>query len=516
MCIRVGIMDSDRSYINEFALAYKKNIAPYEQIEYISSFEELREASEEHRYDVYFIAAQYERVLEELPQNRVLVLEDEEFELSDRDKKYRTVTRNMKYLDVMPVILSMYEEFLYTKIRERIISQDSVVALSDEELRDKVDRVYGEVESCENLPRKTKRNMIDRIFYSFRGLGVIDTLLKDDEITEIMINDYDCIFIEKGGRLEKTNITFDSREQLLDIIQRIVGKAGREVNQSSPIVDTRLEDGSRVHIVLSPITLNGPTVTIRRFSKEPMTMDRLVEYGSISDLIAQKLRLLVEAKYNIFISGGTGSGKTTFLNALSDYIPKSERIITIEDSAELQIKGVDNLVRMETRNANISGAGEITMRDLIKASLRMRPERIIVGEVRGEEALDMLQAMNTGHDGSISTGHANSTPDMLARLETMVLMAATGLPSDAIKRQIGSSIDIIIHLSRMRDHSRKTMEISEVVGYENGQIVLNPLYVFEEDAEKSTINHVVGGLVRTKNRLQNRTKLLQAGIYEEI
>lgn len=514
MCIKVGIMDSDRNYMENFFGNFKKNPRKYEQIEYITSFEELSQAGKNLKYDIYFIAAQYEEYFEELPTNRVLALEDEQFELSDR--KYRAVTRDMGYLEVMPIILSMYEERLYTKIRERIIAEDSVVAMSDDELRSKVERIYKEVEPNNNFPLKTKRNMVDRIYYSFRGLGVIDALLKDDDITEIMINDFDCIFIEKEGKLEKTNISFDSREQLEDIIQRIVGKAGREVNKLSPIVDARLEDGSRVHIVLPPIAMNGPTVTIRRFSKEPMTMERLIEYGSITPEVVEKLRLLVEAKYNIFISGGTGSGKTTFLNALSDFIPKTERIITIEDSAELQIKGVDNLVRMETRNANISGAGQIAIRDLIKSSLRMRPERIIVGEVRGAEALDMLQAMNTGHDGSISTGHANSTMDMLARLETMVLMASTGLPSDAIQRQIGSSIDIIIHLSRLRDHTRKTMEISEVVGYENGKIMLNPLYVFEESPELSTTHKVVGSLVRTENSLINNQKLHQAGIFETI
>lgn len=516
MCIRVGIMDSDRNYINEFVLAHRKNIRPYESIRYIASYEELVQAEQEYQFDYYFISAQFEWMLNSLPKERVLVLEDDEFYLTENGKKYRTISRNHNYYDVMPAILSMYEEELYKKIRDKIISQDNVVALSDEELREKVSFAYSEMEDCTNIPRIVKNRIIEKIFNSFRGLGVIDIFLKDDDITEIMINDYNCIFIEKFGRLEKTDIAFDSREQLLDIIQRIVQKAGREVNQSNPIVDTRLEDGSRVHIVLSPITLNGPTVTIRRFSKEPMTMERLVELGSIPEEIVNKLKLLVQAKYNIFISGGTGSGKTTFLNALSDFIPKTERIITIEDSAELQIKGVDNLVRMETRNANISGAGEISIRNLIKSSLRMRPERIIVGEVRGEEALDMLQAMNTGHDGSISTGHANSTTDILARLETMVLMAATGLPSDAVKRQIGSSLDIIIHLSRLRDHSRKTVEISEVLGYKNGQIILNPLYVFKENKSESTINHVVGRLERTENPLHNYTKLLQAGIYEQI
>ena len=287
------------------------------------------------------------------------------------------------------------------------------------------------------------------------------------------------------------------------------------MNQANPICDTRLPDGSRVNVVLPPIALCGPTITIRKFSKEPMTINKLIEYGSITQEIADKLELLVKAKYNIFISGGTGSGKTTFLNALSNFIPKDERIITIEDSAELQITGIDNLVSLETRNANASGAGQVTIRDLIKSSLRMRPERIIVGECRGGEALDMLQAMNTGHDGSLSTGHANSTEDMLSRLETMVLQGADGLPIEAIKQQIASAVDIIIHLSRLRDKSRKTMAITEVVGIKNGEIELNPLYEFKED-EASTMDKVSGRLVRTGNPLKNDYKLKLSGIKTAI
>ena len=339
--------------------------------------------------------------------------------------------------------------------------------------------------------------------------------MSDDSITEVMINGADNIFIEKNGKLQKLNDKFESQKKLEDIIQRIVAKAGREVNQANPIVDTRLLDGSRVNIVLPPIALCGPTVTIRKFSKTPMTVEKLIEYKSITREIAGKLELLVRAKYNIFICGGTGSGKTTFLNALSNYIPRDERVITIEDSAELQITGVDNLVSLETRNKNSSGAGEITIRDLIKSALRMRPERIVVGEVRGGEALDMLQAMNTGHDGSLSTGHANSTKDMLSRLETMVLQGAAGLPLEAIRQQIASAIDIIIHLSRLRDKSRKTMEICEVSGYKDGEIILNPLYKFEE-TDKSTIQKVDGVLKRTGNKLEHDFKLKLSGIYEEI
>ena len=360
------------------------------------------------------------------------------------------------------------------------------------------------------VPIQERVNLTDELYSSIRGLGLLDMIIKDDDITEVMINGTDEIFIEKSGKIERLNQSFDSQRKLEDIIQRIVGRAGREVNQSNPIVDTRLPDGSRVSVVLPPVALKGPTLTIRKFSKIPMTVEQLIKYKSITPQIAKVLETLVKAKYNIFISGGTGSGKTTFLNALSNYIPNTERVITIEDSAELQIVGIDNLVKLETRNSNSSGKGSITIRDLIKTSLRMRPERIIVGEVRGAEALDMLQAMNTGHDGSLSTGHANSTVDMLSRLETMVLMGAEGLPLEAIRQQIASAVDIIIHLSRLRDHSRKTMEITEVVGLKDGEIELNPLYVFEEN-EESTMERVVGELKRTKNPLKNTFKLKLMG-----
>lgn len=305
----------------------------------------------------------------------------------------------------------------------------------------------------------------------------------------------------------------------MQVIRRIVRLAGREVNQSNPIVDTRLPDGSRVNVVLQPIALNGPILTIRKFSRQPMTIAKLIEYGSITPEIADFLEKLVRARYNIFISGGTGSGKTTFLNAVSNYIPKDERVITIEDSAELTIEGVDNLVTMETRNATASAENAaITIRDLIKSSLRMRPDRIIVGEVRGGEALDMLQAMNTGHDGSLSTGHANSAEDMLSRLETMVLQGSEGLPLPAIRQQIASALDIIVHLGRMRDRSRKTLMIAEVLGVDHttGTIQLNPLYEFREDREKSDLKHVVGKLERTDRPMRNTMKLQMAGFPTEV
>lgn len=387
----------------------------------------------------------------------------------------------------------------------------SLGELSDEALENQIEALVDK--KLQNLicgPRE-RASIVQQIYSSFRGLGILDAIMSDNSITEVMINGPDNIFIEKAGKLQRLDKKFESEEKLKDIIQRIVGAAGREVNQATPIVDTRLKDGSRVNVVLPPISLVGPVVTIRKFSKKPMTIEQLIKYGSITPEIAQVLKELVEAKYNIFIAGGTGSGKTTFLNALSNFIPKDERIITIEDSAELQIANIANLVSLETRNANTSGEGQISIRDLIKSSLRMRPERIIVGEVRGAEALDMLQAMNTGHDGSLSTGHANSTKDMLSRLETMVLQGATGMPLPAIRSQIASALDIIIHLSRLRDHSRKTMAISEVLGMDSdGEIIINPLYEFVED-ENSTLEHVSGSLQRTKNAMVNTQKLMLAG-----
>lgn len=407
------------------------------------------------------------------------------------------------------------EQQLIAEVKRYVTEHLPLSKMSDEELEDKIEEIVAQRIGSRYCSIEQRLNIIQQVYSSIRGFGLLDSIMKDDTITEVMINGPENVFVEQNGRLFRLDKQFESQRRLEDIIQRIVGLAGREVNQANPICDTRLPDGSRVNVVLPPIALCGPTVTIRKFSKTPMTIERLIQYGSITQEIAEKLELLVKAKYNIFISGGTGSGKTTFLNALSNYIPKDERVITIEDSAELQIKGIDNLVSLETRNANTSGAGQITIRELIKSSLRMRPERIVVGEVRGGEALDMLQAMNTGHDGSLSTGHANSTEDMLSRLETMVLQGAEGLPLEAIRQQIASAVDIIIHLSRLRDKSRRTMEITEVVGYENGRIILNPLYIFEED-ENSTLERVSGQLKRTDNEMQNVYKLRLSGYKETI
>lgn len=411
--------------------------------------------------------------------------------------------------------MQINEEELVDDIKRFVSENVSLSKISDEELAERIDQIVTDRLKDIYCPIETKVSISQQVYSSIRGFGLLDSIISDDSITEVMINGPEKIFIEKKGRLTRLDKKFESQRKLEDVIQRIVGLAGREVNQANPICDTRLPDGSRVNVVLPPIALCGPTITIRKFSKEPMTINKLIEYGSITQEIADKLELLVKAKYNIFISGGTGSGKTTFLNALSNFIPKDERIITIEDSAELQIAGIDNLVSLETRNANASGAGQITIRDLIKSSLRMRPERIIVGECRGGEALDMFQAMNTGHDGSLSTGHANSTEDMLSRLETMVLQGADGLPIEAIKQQIASAVDIIIHLSRLRDKSRKTMAITEVVGIKNGEIELNPLYEFKED-ENSTMDKVSGRLVRTGNPLKNDYKLKLSGIKTAI
>ena len=389
-------------------------------------------------------------------------------------------------------------------------------ALESKLMTAKVDEIeeYYEISS---LNFKEKREIADAVYEAIRGLGALGRIISDPDVTEIMINGYMDIFIEKAGRLSKIDAQFENRRELEIIITKFVSKAGRAVNESEPIVDTRLDDGSRVNVVMPPVALNGPIVTIRRFPKDAMTVEQLIAFGSITPEVAETLRLLVTAKYNIFVSGGTGSGKTTFLNALSNFIPSDERIITIEDSAELQIKNIDNLVRLETRNAGADGKGAITIRDLIKAALRMRPERVVVGEVRGAEALDMLQAMNTGHDGSLSTGHANSTRDILSRLEIMVLQASDALSLEAIRQQIASAVDIIVHLSRLRDKSRKTVEITQVVGYDNAtrQIILSPLYEFVETGE-STKNKVAGRLVRTGNAFENTYKLHAAGITREI
>lgn len=381
--------------------------------------------------------------------------------------------------------------------------------INDDDIREFITTNVIEKSRDKYLNLSQKNLVINTVFNSMRKLDVIQPLLEDEAITEIMINSPQEIFIEKAGKTKQLDIAFESSERLHTVIQSIVSKVNRIVNESSPIVDARLEDGSRVNVVLPPIALKGPAMTIRKFSQKPLTFVELVEAESLTVEAVQFLEKLVQAKYNIFISGGTGSGKTTFLNALSNFIPPDERVITIEDSAELRIMNIKNLVSLETRNSNTEGKGEITIRDLIKNSLRMRPDRIIVGEVRGPEALDMLQAMNTGHDGSISTGHANSTKDMFSRLETMVLSGAS-LPLGVIKQQIAAAIDIIIHLGRLRDGTRKVLEIAEISGCFKDEIILNPLFLYEGnfmDDQKTK-----GALKRTENKLVNTNKFKMAGI----
>ena len=386
--------------------------------------------------------------------------------------------------------------------------------VEDDEIREVISQIVAEESRQNYLSLGERQTVIETVFNSMRGLDVLQPLVDDPSITEIMINGPHHVFIEQNGRLYQKNVSFGSNDNLLNVILNIVSKVNRTVNEANPIVDARLLDGSRVNVVLPPIALDGPTVTIRKFTEDPMTVKKLIEYGSITPEVAELLERMVKAKFNIFISGGTGSGKTTFLNALSNFIPRDERVITIEDSAELQLKGIDNLVRMETRNANMEGKGEVTIRDLIRSSLRMRPERIVVGEVRGAEALDMLQAMNTGHDGSLSTGHSNSTKDMLSRLETMVL-SGNNIPLEAIRQQIASAINIIIQLSRLRDKSRRTVEITEVVGYENGEFQLNTLYKFVEHGEDKN-GRIIGGLERTENPMVNTFKFKMAGISDKV
>lgn len=381
--------------------------------------------------------------------------------------------------------------------------------VSDEEVREMIDEMVIHCSRQYALSLKDRQQLGREIFDAIRRMDILQELVEEEEVTEIMINGTQGIFIERKGRLFQWDKNFASKEKLEDVIQQIVAKCNRAVNEASPIVDARLENGARVNIVLAPVALNGPIVTIRRFPSHPIGMTDLLAYGSLTQEAAQDLEKWVRAGYNIIISGGTGSGKTTFLNALSQYIPSTDRVITIEDSAELQLQGIPNLVRLETRDSKREGTTAITIRDLIRSSLRMRPDRIIVGEVRGSEAIDMLQALNTGHDGSLSTGHANSATDMLMRLETMVLMGME-LPLSAVRRQIASGVDIIVQLGRLRDKSRKVLEIVEITGYEDGEIVTRPLYQFQETGTDEA-GHVMGQL-QMCNPLMHTDKLLAAGL----
>ncbi len=400
---------------------------------------------------------------------------------------------------------TMFKQQIRVKLLNRI---DFSRELTDEEIGEEIDELLMEEDIFKCLSISERKKLRREVFFSIRKLDLLQELVDDPTVTEIMINGTEGIYVEKGGNLFKWGNNFDE-EKLADVIQQIVAGCNRVVNEASPIVDARLSNGSRVNIVMKPIALNGPIVTIRRFPEKPIRMEDLIKFGSITYEVAEFLKKLVRAGYNIFISGGTGSGKTTFLNALSNYIPPNQRVITIEDSAELQIQNVPNIVKLETRNSNVEGCEAVSIRDLIKTALRMRPDRIIVGEVRGGEALDMLQAMNTGHDGSLSTGHANTADDMLSRLETMVLMGME-LPLQAIRKQIASGIDVLIHLGRLRDKTRKVLQIVEIFGYENGEFLTQVLYEFVE-SDESTERHLIGELIK-KGELHNEEKLQAAGI----
>ena len=396
------------------------------------------------------------------------------------------------------------EEQLYERVLEQLdLSRET----SDEELEELIYGVLKEASEREYLPLHEQIEVSRRLFHAFRKLDILQEFIEDESITEIMINGTKNIFLERNGRIYRSDRQFLSEERLEDIIQQIVARTNRYVNELSPIVDARLEDGSRVNVVLKPVALNGPILTIRKFPKDKVTMEQLIEWESITQEAADFLKMLVKSRYNIFVSGGTGAGKTTFLNALSDYIPRDERIITIEDNAELQLRKIENLVRLEALAANLEGEGAVTIRDLIKSALRMRPDRIIVGEVRGEETVDMIGTMLNGHSGSMSTGHANNTTDMLHRLETMMMMGID-LPLPAIQRQVASAIDIIIHLGRLRDKSRRVLEIAEVLGYEEGKIQTQTLFQFQEEGIK---NEKISGRLVKVEELKDREKLLSAG-----
>lgn len=399
-------------------------------------------------------------------------------------------------------------EQFYEQIMHRM---DLTKETEDEELQEIIRSVIEDAGRREYIPLNEKIRISRELFNAFRKLDILQELIEDDEITEIMVNGTDNIFYEKEGRLFRSERRFLSESRLDDVIQQIVGETNRYVNESSPIADARLRDGSRVNVVLKPVAVNGPILTIRKFPANAVTMERLISLGSLTEEAAEFLKKLVRAKYNIFVSGGTGAGKTTFLNALSDFIPKGERIITIEDNAELQIRGVENLVRLEAREPNLEGEGAVTIRDLIRSALRMRPDRIIVGEVRGEETVDMISsAMLNGHSGSMSTGHANNAEDMLHRLETMMLMGID-LPLQAIQRQIASALDIIIHLGRLRDRTRRVIQIAEVDGMENGRVCTRVLYEFREEG---TENEKIKGSLMKVNDLKNKEKLMAAGYQD--
>jgi len=395
------------------------------------------------------------------------------------------------------------------KMRDQILRQiDYSKEISDEEIKELIESAVCDQKHLQIWPVKDRCRLAQEVFYSLRRWDILQKLLEDDKVTEIMVNGPEHIFVEREGKISRFEQSFSSKEQLQDVIRRMAAGCNRSVNQASPIVDARLEGGARVNIVLEPVAINGPVITIRRFPDKPIDMEQLIQYGSISEEAAEYLEVLVKSGYNILISGGTGCGKTTFLNALSHFIPEDQRVITIEDNAELQIQGVRNLIRLETRSTNLEGCQPISIRDLIRTALRMRPDRIIVGEVRGGEAADMMQCLNTGHDGSMSTGHANSARDMLSRLETMFLMGME-LPLEAIRKQIASGIDIIVHLGRVRDKSRRVLEICEITGYQEGNIQMHTLFEFQEQQGSDCLQ----GTIIKKGDLKDDKKLQVAGLF---
>ncbi len=395
------------------------------------------------------------------------------------------------------------------KMRDKILRQiDYSKEINDEEMQELIESAVCDQKHLQIWPVKDRCRLAQEVFYSLRRWDILQKLLEDDKVTEIMVNGPEHIFVEREGKISRFEQSFSSKEQLQDVIRRMVAGCNRSVNQASPIVDARLEGGARVNIVLEPVAINGPVITIRRFPDKPIDMEQLIQYGAISGEAAEYLEVLVKSGYNILISGGTGCGKTTFLNALSHFIPEDQRVITIEDNAELQIQGVSNLIRLETRSANLEGCQPISIRDLIRTALRMRPDRIIVGEVRGGEAADMMQCLNTGHDGSMSTGHANSARDMLSRLETMFLMGME-LPLEAIRKQIASGIDIIVHLGRVRNKSRRVLEICEITGYKEGNIQMHTLFEFQEQQGSDCLQ----GTIIKKGDLKDDRKLQVAGLY---
>lgn len=401
----------------------------------------------------------------------------------------------------------------FSELKRQVLERvDLSREVPDEEMQELIDEVVLSYGKEHSLPLNEKCRLGKELFFALRKMDVLQEALEEPGVTEIMVNGMDGIFLERDGRITRWEKSFDSRERIQDIVQQMIGACNRTVNESQPIVDARLENGDRVHVVLPPVAVNGPIITIRRFPQEPMTMKKLLELDTLSKEEADFLKNAVQAGYSILIAGGTGSGKTTFLNVLSEYIPEGDRVIVIEDTAELQIQKVENLVRLETRASGPEDCREITIRDLIRASLRMRPTRIIVGEVRGAETFELLTCLNTGHDGSFCTCHANSTRDTISRLETMVLMGMD-LPLQAIRRQIASGIDLIVYLGRLRDKSRRLLEITEVTGMEGEQVVLNPLFLFRETGE---VSGRICGVQEKTGEMKNIDKFQRAGILADV